>query len=364
MKALIASRRAATKVKKTGRQAESFCSDPTSGVFAALVFGKTGAPVSELSEDLAKQWIKRTQPALDRRRMSPEEAKQDPGGILDALCSESLFGGASLLQVSIARETEARPFLDALTEIENMSEPPNGKLLIVAGDLTPRSKLRKTFEDHKSAIALQIFERSERDFENWVRDQLSANGLRLEPDAEILLLRTLLEDQSLAPGEIEKLALYAVDLDRPLTEQDIRDLIILEDQSTGFDLVDLALDGKLNDLAGLMGDQLKEGSGAIPVLIGLMNQLKRLNRAHEVSGEGIHGPKIGERLSPRVFDRQWPAFERRMQKWPPDRILTLMTLVAQADAQCRTAGSPQEALVGKLLLDVAQVASHAGRRRA
>ena len=80
--------------------------------------------------------------------------------------------------------------------------------------------------------------------------------------------------------------------------------------------------------------------------------------------KGIHGPKIGERLSPRVFDRQWPAFERRMQKWPPDRILTLMTLVAQTDAQCRTAGSPQEALVGKLLLDVAQVASHAGRRRA
>ena len=76
MRALIASRRAATNVKKTGRQAESFCSDPTSGVFAALVFGKTGAPVSELSEGLAKHWIKGAQPALDRRRMSPEEAKQ------------------------------------------------------------------------------------------------------------------------------------------------------------------------------------------------------------------------------------------------------------------------------------------------
>ena len=350
-------------MKRTGRQAENFCSDPAQSVFAALVFGKPGAPVAELSEDLAKNWVKATDPPLDRRRMSPEEAKQDPASILDALCSESLFGGASLLQVSISRETEARPFLDAMNSLADMSEPPTGKLLIVAGDLSPRSRLRKAFEDHKIATSLQIFERSERDFEAWVRQQLADKQVRLEADAEALLLRTLLEDQSLAPGEIEKLSLYAVDSDTPLTTQDIRDLIILEDQSTGFDLVDLALDGKLKDLAGLMADQMKDGSAAIPVLIGLLNQLKRLNRAHEISGDGVHGAKIGERLTPRIFERQWPQFERRMQKWPPDRILTLMALIEETDAKCRTASSPQEALVSRLLLDVAQVASHAGRGR-
>lgn len=353
----------ATNVKKTGRQAESFCSAPTGGVYAALVFGKPGAPVAELSEQLASAWMKQATPALDRHRTSPEDAKQDPGSVLDALFSESLFGGASLLQVTISRETEAKPFLDALTDIENASDAPAGRMLIVAGDLSPRSKLRKTFEGHDKAIALQLFERTEREFEAWVKENLREKQVQLEPDAETALLQTLLEDQSLAPGEIEKLSLYAVDSESPLTLEDVKNLVILEDQSTGFDLVDLSLDGRLKELSELLADQMKEGANAISVLIGLLNQLKRLLRAHELSANGIQGARIGERLAPRIYDRQWPAFERRMQKWPPDRILTLMSRIEAVDTQCRQAASPQEALVSKLLIEVAQVAGHAGRAR-
>lgn len=351
-------------MKRQGRQAETFCAAPEGGTYAALVFGKSGAPVSEYADLLARKWRGLSTPPLDLTRMAPEDAKADPGLVMDALFSESLFGGANLLQVSIQKETEARPFLEAIEALETATQPPAGRLLIIAGDLTTKSKLRKTFEDGRRVTSLMLFERSERDFEAWVKSCLRDSGVRLVTDAETALIQTLLEDQSLAASELEKLTLYSLDRDEPLTLGDIQNLIALEDQSSHYELIDLALDGKLKDLASGLDGKFSDGSGGVSVLIGLVNQLKRLLRAHEVADSGVHGSNIGQRLTPRVFDRQWPDFERRMQKWAPERIISLLAHIETVDTACRRAASPQEALVRKLLLDVGQAAQLAGRQRA
>lgn len=348
-------------MKRQGRQAESFCNRPEPGVYAALIFGKPGAPIGEFAEQLAANWVRSAEPRLDLKRIPPEEAKAAPELIEEGLFSQSLFGGASLVQTNIARELDARPFLDVLNLLDRDGDPPAGRLLLVAGDLAPKSTIRKTFEGLKNATTLQMFERTDRDFEAWVRDQLGSAKVSCEPEAESLLVHTLLQDQSLARSEIEKLALYADGLGRPVSADDIRSLIVLEDQSSGFDLVDLALDGNQTSLSALLQEQLREASTAIPILIGLANQVKRLMRAHEISASGVHGMAIGQKLTPRIFDRQWPAFERRMAAWSPERLFALMGRIEEVDTACRRAGTPQEALVRRLLMDVAHVA--AARRR-
>lgn len=351
-------------VKRQGRQAETFSKQPEAGTFGAVIFGRAGAPLSEVGEALAASWKKSTNPPLDILRLSPEAAKEAPERILEGLFSESLFGGASLVMTSIARETEARPFLDALKQIDESSEPPAGRLLVMAGDLSTRSTLRKTVEGLSKSTTLQIFERTERDFENWVKDWLANARLALEAEAEIHLIQTLLEDQSLARTELEKLALYADDLDRKLTVADVKSLVSLEDQSSGFEMVDMALSGQTKPLAAQLETQLQDGStNAIPVLIGLINQFKRVLRAHEISASGVNGAKIGERLTPRIFERQWPAFERIMGSWPPDRALTMMSRIEEVDVSCRQAASPQEAHVRRLLLEVSAHAERQKRRR-
>lgn len=348
-------------MKRQGRQAESFCTRPDSGIYAALIFGKPGAPVSEFAEQLAAQWANAANPKLDLKRVPPEEAKAAPDLIEEGLFSQSLFGGASLIQTNISRELDAKPFLDCLKLLDEGVEPPAGRLLLIAGDLTPRSTIRKTFEAMKTGLALHLFERTDRDFEAWVREQLAEAKLKCEAEAESLLVHTLLQDQSLARTEIEKLALYADGLDRPVNADDVKSLIVLEDQHSGFDLVDLALDGNQKSLSDLLQEQLKEASTAIPILIGLSNQVKRLLRAHELSSSGIQGMAIGQKLTPRIFDRQWPAFERRMASWSPERLFALMGRIEEVDTACRRAGTPQEALARRLLMDVAQVAA-IGRR--
>ncbi len=342
-------------MKRQGRQASSFCTAPDPQCFAALVFGKPGAPIDEHASLLTRHWLKSASDPLDIKRTSPEDARSDPAAVIDELYSASLFGGASLIQVNIARESEAAPFLNALSAIEERDDPPSGRLLVIAGDLGPRSKLRKAFEAAKSGYALQFYERSSQEFQDWARQRLRKDGVNLTSDAEDLLLRTLLEDQTLAGTELDKLALYAIDRDTPLTAEEVSALVSLEDQSPHFQLIDFALDGNRKAVTSLL-PQIAMETAAIPLLIGLVNQLKRLGQAHEISASGVNGPRIGEKLSPRIFDRQWPAFEKRMRVWSPPRILALLNRVAETDRACRRASSPQEALVGQLLLDIVRAA--------
>ncbi len=341
-------------MKRQGRQAEAFCTAPDPDTAAALIFGKPGAPLDEFSETLVRNWQKASKDPLDIKRVSYEDAKQEPGMIVDGLYSASLFGGANLFIATISRETEAAPFLEAVAEIESRGQMPDGRLLVLAGDLTTRSKTRKTFEGAKHATALHFFERTEREFENWVKTWLDTHSVRLEPDALQSLIASLQDDQSLAPSELSKLELFAADRDEPLSRADVANLIALEDQSSHFELVDLALDGRAADVGRLL-PKLSLEPVAIPILIGLVNQLKRLSQAHEIASQGVTGPRIGDKLTPRIFERQWAPFERRMQIWHPPRIINLLSRIHEVDAECRQAASPQEALVGQLLLDISRV---------
>lgn len=347
-------------MKKQGRQAETFCASPDGHTPAALIFGKPGAPIEEFGETLVSNWQKLAPEPLDIRRVSFEDVRQDPESLVDGLYSSSLFGGATLFIATITKDSEAAPFLTAVSEIETRDSLPAGRMLLMAGDLTTRSKLRKAFEAAKRATSLQLFERTQREFENWIKDRLDKDKVSLDAEAFQTLVYLLNDDQSLAPSELQKVALFAADRNEPITKKDITSLIALEDQSSHFEMIDLALDGKVVRLGELL-PKLALESVSIPVLIGLINQLKRLLRAHEIAAEGISGPKIGERLTPRIFERQWPAFESRMRTWHTPRIIALLSRIHDVDVACRRASSPQEAIVGQLLLDIAR-AGAASRR--
>ena len=144
-----------------------------------------------------------------------------------------------LFIATITKDSEAAPFLTAVSEIETRDSLPAGRMLLMAGDLTTRSKLRKAFEAAKRATSLQLFERTQREFENWIKDRLDKDKVSLDAEAFQTLVYLLNDDQSLAPSELQKVALFAADRNEPITKKDITSLIALEDQSSHFEMIDL-----------------------------------------------------------------------------------------------------------------------------
>jgi DNA polymerase-3 subunit delta len=89
---------------------------------------------------------------------------------------------------------------------------PKGDALVVieAGDLAKTGALRKLFDDHKSAAAIQCYPDSVRDLGDVVRDALRADGISIQPDALEDAVSRLGSDRGVTRREIEKTgAVYA-----------------------------------------------------------------------------------------------------------------------------------------------------------
>ncbi len=70
------------------------------------------------------------------------------------------------------------------------------------------ARLRKLFDGHKTAAALQCYPDSARDLGDVVRDALRAEGLSITPDALEDAVSRLGNDRGVTRREIEKLLLY------------------------------------------------------------------------------------------------------------------------------------------------------------
>ena len=81
--------------------------------------------------------------------------------------------------------------------------------MIEAGELRPKSPLRKACERAKTAVAIACYPDTERDLAKLIDDELRVSDLRVAPDARGVLTSLLGGDRQASRNELRKLALYA-----------------------------------------------------------------------------------------------------------------------------------------------------------
>ena len=81
-------------------------------------------------------------------------------------------------------------------------------VVIETGALRPSAALRKLVEAHADAIALPCYEADARQLAQLMRDQLEAEGFRIEAAALEAAVARLATDRGIMRREIERLMLY------------------------------------------------------------------------------------------------------------------------------------------------------------
>ena len=182
--------------------------------------------------------------------------------------------------------------------VEWFLDDPIGDALVVfaAGDLGPRSILRKIFEKADNAAALPCYADDARALDQVVRDTLKESGLSVEPDALAWLVDHLGGDRGLSRKELEKLALYKGTDDGPVITMD--DAMACIGDTAAFDMDDLVYaigNGEQPTVQRVYGRMMAEGTNPISVLTAASRHLMRL---HQVLGlcrrRRRHGPSHDE----------------------------------------------------------------------
>ena len=341
-------------MKQAGANAISFTQKPPASCWAALIFGDDPGVVDDTAAELIRSWTPADKP-LDIITLEDDAIRREPALLFDALAAQSLLGDECLIRVRTTGDKLSVLLLEAMQGGEDRPSSYATKLVILAGALQKRSKLRAGFEAAKQAVALHVFADEIGNVSELVTISLKASGATIEPDALNAFIGDLPGHRGLARAEIEKLSLYAHGLDRALTRSDVEALSATDiDHALGA-VIEAALDGRVADTDAQLDRVILAGTSPISVLRAMQREAQRLLQAHTLAGGA--GGNIGMKLRPPVWNNEWPAFQKRLTRWPPTHLIRILERLYDAEKDAKSASALAEPALRILMNDLARTAA-------
>jgi DNA polymerase III subunit delta len=323
-----------------------------------ILSGPDAGVLRRLGQTIAARHIK-DNPNLELKRFSEDDLRSDPGGVEEAIASASLFGGAAIAHVRVSGEKDAAPLAALLDRVDKGGPQPDGVLILDIGDIAKTSKSRKLFEDSRHAWSLQLYESTRDDLAAVARQEANEAGVTLDLDALGLVLDSVAQDTDSVAAEVAKLAQYAG------KGGTIDTAAVQEVGSGGREAgLDEAIDAAFGGQSGLMATRLEQAlaSGANPVAI--TNAVgRRIRVLLQVQAGIANGGNAAEILkNPRmgVFWKRQADVARQAGLWGRAPLEEALRATLETDSQIKRAGSPDVALIERLLT---RIAARAARGR-
>lgn len=340
-------------MKLTGKKVADFLGKPKIGATSVLLYGPDQGLVRERAKDLMQKCVGNLDDPFAVSEFSGSSLKQDPRLLHDAAFSMSLGGGDCVIVVR-----EALDFLaDSLVHIFEQANP--WPIILEAGDLAPRSALRKLYENNNNLAAIACYPEEGRALETFVKEFMAGENLSIDPAAVVFLCASLAGDRQIIRRELEKLALYcSAKDDNPerITEADA--MVCVGDSSeTSLDnLVYSVGDGDQKAIDHTLGKAFSEGINPVAAIRAVQRHFQRL---HFINGQLQGGGNLDQaltRLRPPVFFKRKSDFQRQARNWSTDNLSRALMLATENEIDSKTTGLPAEILCGRTLMRIAQAA--------
>ena len=326
------------------------------GFSAALLFGPDQGLISEtVARSIAIIAGSPADPFLITE-VTPAQLKEDEALLSDHLITLSMLGSRKIVVIRRATDT----ILKAVEAALAIPDAPNF-LLIEAGELPSRSKLRKAFENAKNADAAGCYADGYQNLEKVVRQVAELRGVRIGPEASQELISRLGNDRMISRGEIEKLVLFAGDGG----EIQVNDVIAAVGNNAALSIDNVIFDtadGETHAADQALAHALANGIAPVQVLRALQKHFQRLHMvACELQGGASLDAAIS-RLRPLVFFKMKPRFQRQCRQWPVNQLVAAMLLTLEAERQCKSTGAPMAAICQRSVLRLAAAARKVAKR--
>lgn len=343
-------------MKISAARADTFLQQPESAVRAILLYGPDAGLVRERGQSFAKRQAGQDD-SFAITEISGDALKKDGAILSDASRSLSLMSdGEPVVRV--------RDVADACTGIIESWLSDGGGLkpaVFEAGELAPRSKLRQLFEKRDDAAAIGCYADEGQSLDAVVRQHIGKADLSIDRDAMALLTSRLGADRFAVRQELDKLLLYKGNTGDAISVADV-DAVIGDVKSSV--LGDLAMavgGGDLPSMLTMLARARAEDINAVAILRAAQRHFDRLLTVQAEMTGGTRIEDAMKRLRPPVFFKQAPAFSRQATSWPVPHINRALTLLLEAERDCKSGLSIDVALCERALTQITQVARRQNR---
>ena len=336
-------------MKIAANRADAFARDPDAAVRAVLVYGPDDGLVRTRAEALTKAVAEDVSDPFRVADVTAAALRDTPSLIADEAAAIALTGGRRVVRFRDAPESMA-------SALENFLEDSPGDALVVvqAGNLSARSKLRKLFEDAKNAAALPCYADDERTLDQVIRSTFKSEGISVSTEAADYLTANLGADRGLSVAELEKLAIYA----GPGGSVELDDAVASVGNSSALSIDDVIFGAAGGD--GLAADRAltrsyQEGVNPVTILRALGRHLMRLQLARAKTDAGTPVDAALKALRPPVFFKLAGPFRQQLRVWSGPKLARALALVLEAERQCKRTGAPAPELCGRAILQISRL---------
>ncbi len=338
-------------MKISGTRQEAFISGPDPVVSCVLLYGPDRGLVRERALRLAKTVVETPDDPFRVVELSAADLKNDPARLADEAQAMAFGGGRRLIRL---RDVGDGATKNIAAYLENALDS-DSLTVVEAGELGPRSSLRKLFEKAKNAASIACYADDARNLTKVIGETLGTHGLKPSRDAMSYLTANLGSDRSVTRGELEKLALY---MGAPGTVE-LADAMAAIGDNAATALDDISLAAGSGDQAGLdkaLVRALGEGMHPVQILRATARHFLRLHQAAGLVEGGKNSDMAMKSLKPPVMFMQADRFKAQLHRWQPSRLNDALDILVEAEMDCKTTGMPVEAVCGRALMRIAQAA--------
>jgi len=339
-----------------GKQAAAFARKPDPEIWAVLAFSEDEGLASDTGLAVLAAWSGKDTPA-EVTLLDDDAIRKDPALLFDALEAVSLLGDTRIVRVRTSGDKIATLLADAFQQGDSSPGRFGARLVVEAGALQKKSKLRSAAEAAKRTVGLHLFADEAADVESRMKHALLDAGATIDAEALHAFVGDLPGHRLATNSEIEKLSLYAKGLSRPVSMQDIRALSATELEQTVSAAIDATLDGRIADANKAFDKLAMAGTAGIGLLRSLQFEVHRMLDAHMRIAEGQASPNM--KLRPPVWQSAWPSYKARLGRWPVRRLTRVLERIYDAEEQAKRAGGSADAVVRMLMNELARAAEAA-----
>lgn len=282
--------------------------------------------------------------------LPPERIRSEPALLLDEVCALAFGGGRRVVNVRGATDEVAAACTSAIKDGQG-----DTLLLVEAGDLTPRAKLRSLFERADDAAAVPCYAESGRSLQALADEVFKAHGLAVDRDAYQVIEQYIGADHLLSRRELEKLALYCANDGRVTAEA--AGLALADAAAMSLDeLVNAVADGDTSRLDLRIGQLWRDQVSAVAVIRGALRHFQRLLAVRLATAKGGSMDTAMAALRPPVFWKYRDGFRNQAQRWRISGLRSATERLLEAETMVKTTGNPDQAITTRCLYTISQIA--------
>ncbi len=335
-------------MKLSTRDAPGYFAKPDPTSTGLLIYGSDAMRVALRRQEVIKALIgPEGEDEMRLARIPAADLRKDPALLMDAIKAQGFFPGPRVAFVEDAGDGLSDTIAAVLSEWRDG----DAQVVITAGQLAAKSKLRKLFEGHPNAYATGIYDDPPSRAE--IEAALKTAGLtNLSGDAMAALTEL---SRTIDPGDfrqtLEKVALYKRGDDTPLTPEEVA-LSAPQSIEAGIDdVLNIAAEGRAHEIGPVLRRLEAQGIGPVGLCIGATRHFRTLHIV--ASDPGGAGAGIGK-LRPPVFGPRRDRIQRQASAWGMHKLERALSLLLDTDLTLRsTAQVPEMAVMERALLRLA-----------